>query len=152
MPMACSHHCYPRPIASVVFALALLISGQNSTLTGTLIDRYYEGFIDVQIPAWMRPLDWPLYHYYPRVLGYPYFWRMLPFTHDDCKPNYFEPPITLCRFPIDTVYLQSINYGDICKFILVKMFCLSDWNHDCDCEYASDLFFNILKCNKKFHK
>jgi manganese transport protein len=44
-------------IASFVFALALLISGQNSTLTGTLAGQVImEGFINITIPAWLRRL------------------------------------------------------------------------------------------------
>jgi manganese transport protein len=44
-------------IASFVFAIALLISGQNSTLTGTLAGQIImEGFIDIKIPAWARRL------------------------------------------------------------------------------------------------
>ena len=42
-------------IASLVFALALLISGQNSTITGTLAGQIVmEGFINLQIRPWAR--------------------------------------------------------------------------------------------------
>jgi manganese transport protein len=45
------------PIASTVFALALLASGQNSTLTGTLAGQIVmEGFLDMRIAPWMRRL------------------------------------------------------------------------------------------------
>jgi manganese transport protein len=45
------------PIASTLFALALLASGQNSTLTGTLAGQIVmEGFLDISLPAWMRRL------------------------------------------------------------------------------------------------
>lgn len=41
--------------ASVVFALALLASGQNSTITGTLAGQIVmEGFLDLQLPMWLR--------------------------------------------------------------------------------------------------
>ncbi|THD38071.1 MAG: divalent metal cation transporter [Sphingomonas sp.] len=41
--------------ASVVFALALLASGQNSTITGTLAGQIVmEGFLDIRLPAWLR--------------------------------------------------------------------------------------------------
>lgn len=44
-------------LASFVFALALLISGQNSTLTGTLAGQIImEGFVQIKIPAWLRRL------------------------------------------------------------------------------------------------
>jgi len=43
--------------ASVLFALALLASGQNSTLTGTLAGQIVmEGFINVRLRPWMRRL------------------------------------------------------------------------------------------------
>jgi manganese transport protein len=43
--------------ASTVFALALLASGQNSTLTGTLAGQIVmEGFLDLRIRPWLRRL------------------------------------------------------------------------------------------------
>ncbi|HTR20264.1 MAG TPA: Nramp family divalent metal transporter [Gemmatimonadales bacterium] len=43
--------------ASLVFALALLASGQNSTLTGTLAGQIVmEGFLNIRIRPWLRRL------------------------------------------------------------------------------------------------
>ncbi|WP_345235994.1 Nramp family divalent metal transporter [Hymenobacter saemangeumensis] len=43
--------------ASTVFAVALLASGQNSTLTGTLAGQIVmEGFLDLKLKPWMRRL------------------------------------------------------------------------------------------------
>jgi manganese transport protein len=43
--------------ASVVFAIALLASGQNSTLTGTLAGQIVmEGFLDIRLRPWVRRL------------------------------------------------------------------------------------------------
>ena len=43
--------------ASAVFALALLASGQNSTLTGTLAGQIVmEGFLNLRIRPWLRRL------------------------------------------------------------------------------------------------
>jgi manganese transport protein len=43
--------------ASVVFAIALLASGQNSTVTGTLAGQIVmEGFLDIRLPVWQRRL------------------------------------------------------------------------------------------------
>jgi manganese transport protein len=43
--------------ASVVFALALLASGQNSTLTGTLAGQIVmEGFLSIRLRPWLRRL------------------------------------------------------------------------------------------------
>ncbi|MEO8227755.1 MAG: Nramp family divalent metal transporter [Gemmatimonadota bacterium] len=43
--------------ASVLFAVALLASGQNSTITGTLAGQIVmEGFLDIRLPPWLRRL------------------------------------------------------------------------------------------------
>ncbi len=43
--------------ASVVFAVALLASGQNSTITGTLAGQIVaEGFLNLKLPVWLRRL------------------------------------------------------------------------------------------------
>jgi manganese transport protein len=45
------------PVAALIFALALLFSGQNSTLTGTLAGQIVmEGFLDLRIRPWLRRL------------------------------------------------------------------------------------------------
>ncbi|MDY3529586.1 Nramp family divalent metal transporter [Riemerella anatipestifer] len=44
-------------LASIVFAIALLASGQNSTLTGTLAGQIVmEGFINIKLKPWLRRL------------------------------------------------------------------------------------------------
>ena len=44
-------------LASIVFAVALLASGQNSTLTGTLAGQIVmEGFLDIRLKPWLRRL------------------------------------------------------------------------------------------------
>lgn len=45
------------PLAAIVFALALLLSGQNSTLTGTLAGQIVmAGFLDLRLAPWLRRL------------------------------------------------------------------------------------------------
>ncbi|MCU7541594.1 Nramp family divalent metal transporter [Riemerella anatipestifer] len=44
-------------LASIVFAMALLASGQNSTLTGTLAGQIVmEGFLNIKLKPWLRRL------------------------------------------------------------------------------------------------
>jgi manganese transport protein len=44
-------------LASILFAVALLASGQNSTLTGTLAGQIVmEGFVNIRIKPWLRRL------------------------------------------------------------------------------------------------
>lgn len=45
------------PIASGIFAIALLCSGQNSTITGTLAGQIVmEGFLNIRLRPWLRRL------------------------------------------------------------------------------------------------
>ena len=55
--------------ASTAFALALLASGQNSTLTGTLAGQIVmEGFLNIRIRPWMRRLITRLIAIIPAVI------------------------------------------------------------------------------------
>jgi manganese transport protein len=57
------------PLAGVVFALALLASGQNSTLTGTLAGQIVmEGFLNIRIRPWARRLITRLVAIVPAVV------------------------------------------------------------------------------------
>jgi manganese transport protein len=57
-------------VASFVFALALLISGQNSTLTGTLAGQIIlEGFINIEITPWLRRLIGRIITIIPALIG-----------------------------------------------------------------------------------
>ncbi len=57
------------PVASVLFALALLASGQNSTLTGTLAGQIVmEGFLNIRLRPWLRRLITRLIAIIPAVI------------------------------------------------------------------------------------
>jgi manganese transport protein len=54
---------------SILFGVALLASGQNSTLTGTLAGQIVmEGFLNIRIPAWLRRLITRLIAIIPAVI------------------------------------------------------------------------------------
>lgn len=56
-------------LASVLFAIALLASGQNSTITGTLAGQIVmEGFLNIRLPAWLRRLITRLIAIIPAVI------------------------------------------------------------------------------------
>jgi len=58
------------PIASALFALALLASGQNSTLTGTLAGQVVmEGFLNLRLRPWLRRLITRLIAIVPAVIA-----------------------------------------------------------------------------------
>lgn len=55
--------------ASVMFAVALLASGQNSTITGTLAGQIVmEGFLNITLPGWLRRLITRLIAIVPAVI------------------------------------------------------------------------------------
>ena len=57
------------PVASALFALALLASGQNSTLTGTLACQIVmEGFLNIRLRPWLRRLITRLIAIAPAVI------------------------------------------------------------------------------------
>ncbi len=55
--------------ASTLFAIALLASGQNSTITATLAGQIVmEGFLNIRLPAWLRRLVTRLLAIVPAVI------------------------------------------------------------------------------------
>lgn len=57
------------PVASMLFAFALLASGQNSTLTGTLAGQIVmEGFLNIRLRPWLRRLITRLVAIVPAVI------------------------------------------------------------------------------------
>ncbi len=55
--------------ASILFGVALLAAGQNSTLTGTLAGQIVmEGFLNIRLPAWIRRLVTRLIAIIPAVI------------------------------------------------------------------------------------
>lgn len=62
------------PVLSTLFAVALLASGQNSTITGTLTGQVVmEGFIHMKIPSWARRIITRLLSVIPVFLCTLYF-------------------------------------------------------------------------------
>ena len=56
-------------VAATLFAVALLASGQNSTITGTLAGQIVmEGFLDLRLPPWLRRLATRLVAIVPAVV------------------------------------------------------------------------------------
>lgn len=56
-------------MASILFGVALLASGQNSTVTGTLAGQIVmEGFLNLRLPPWFRRLVTRLIAIIPAVI------------------------------------------------------------------------------------
>ena len=107
-------------VASTIFALALLASGQNSTLTGTLAGQVVmEGFLNIRIAPWLRRMITRLIAIVPAVCVIAYFgekqttnliiasqvvlsmqlgfavWPLMRFTNDKTKMGEFANPLWL---------------------------------------------------------
>ena len=105
-------------VASILFAVALLASGQNSTLTGTLAGQIVmEGFINIRLRPWLRRLITRLLAVIPAVAVIGYFgeskttqlliasqvvlsmqlgfavWPLLRFTGEKAKMGEFVNPL-----------------------------------------------------------
>jgi manganese transport protein len=62
------------PFASFLFAIALLCSGQNSTLTGTLAGQIVmEGFLNIRLRPWLRRLITRLIAIIPAIIAVAYY-------------------------------------------------------------------------------
>ena len=62
------------PLASFLFAIALLCSGQNSTLTGTLAGQVVmEGFLNIRLAPWLRRLITRLLAIIPAIITVAYY-------------------------------------------------------------------------------
>jgi len=62
------------PLASGLFAVALLCSGQNSTLTGTLAGQVVmEGFLNIRLAPWLRRLVTRLLAIVPAIVAVAFY-------------------------------------------------------------------------------
>jgi manganese transport protein len=97
--------------ASTAFALALLASGQNSTLTGTLAGQIVmEGFLNIRIRPWLRRLITRLIAIIPAVIV-----SIIGASRDgqaaDPQPGDPEPAAVVRRLSAGNVHLQQAQDG-----------------------------------------
>src|SRR6267378_1551967 len=127
--------------ASVLFAVALLASGQNSTLTGTLAGQIVmEGFLNFRITPWLRRLITRLIAIVPAVLVIGIFgegkttqllvasqvvlsmqlgfavWPLMRFTSEKAKMGNFANP----------VWIKILGWATACIIIVLNVKLLLD--------------------------
>jgi manganese transport protein len=127
--------------ASMLFAVALLASGQNSTLTGTLAGQVVmEGFINVRLRPWMRRLLTRLIAIVPAICVIGFFgegkttellvasqvvlsmqlgfavWPLMQFTGEKAKMNGFE----------NTLWLKILGWTTAAIIIILNLKLLFD--------------------------
>jgi manganese transport protein len=132
--------------ASAVFALALLASGQNSTLTGTLAGQIVmEGFLEIRLRPWLRRLITRAIAIVPAVIVSIYFgesgtakllilsqvilslqlsfavFPLVQFTGERAKMGEFVNPAWLKAL----AWTVAVTIGALNAWLLVQTF--SDW-------------------------
>jgi manganese transport protein len=109
------------PIASALFALALLASGQNSTLTGTLAGQIVmEGFLNIRLRPWLRRLLTRLLAIVPAVIvtaiyGESGTARLLVFSQVVLSLQLSFAVIPLIRFTSDRRKMGRFASGPVIK-------------------------------------
>ena len=131
------------PIASALFAFALLASGQNSTLTGTLAGQIVmEGFLNIRLRPWLRRLITRLIAIVPAVITAAFFGAsgtakllllsqvilslqlsfavipLIAFTSDRRKMGEFVSPL----------WLKGLAWFAAAVIVLLNAKYLSDWS------------------------
>ena len=98
--------------ASVVFAVALLASGQNSTLTGTLAGQIVmEGFINIRLRPWLRRLITRAHRNHSRRLRHRLFWRRQNHATARRQPGRFIHATWFCRLAVDALHRRKSQDG-----------------------------------------
>ncbi len=99
-------------VASILFAVALLASGQNSTLTGTLAGQIVmEGFLNIRITPWLRRLITRLIAHRTRNRGDRCFRRRQNDGIADCQPGLFKHATRVRRVAANAIYRRKSQNG-----------------------------------------
>ncbi|XCI75618.1 MAG: Nramp family divalent metal transporter [Flavobacteriales bacterium] len=110
-------------LASVLFAVALLASGQNSTLTGTLAGQIVmEGFVNIRIKPWVRRLITRLIAIVPAmvvaiVYGEKGTAQLLVFSQVILSLQLSFAVIPLITFTNDKQKMEYFANGPLLKFL-----------------------------------
>ena len=100
--------------ASVLFAAALLCSGQNSTLTGTLAGQIVmEGFLHWRLKPWLRRLITRSMAIIPAAIVIGVMGEGHVDLASDPEPGDFELSVAVCRGALDSIYRRPLQDGRI---------------------------------------
>ena len=111
-PTSCCRRCSARRWRASLFAVALLCSGQNATLTGTLAGQIVmEGFINIRLRPWLRRLITRLIAIIPAIIVDPDLRRARhrPAAHPE--PGDPEPAAAVRRLSAGDVHQRSHQDG-----------------------------------------
>ena len=107
--------------ASTAFALALLASGQNSTLTGTLAGQIVmEGFLNIRLRPWLRRLITRLIAIVPAAIVAIFYGESGTAQAAHPQPGDFEPATLVRRLSARRVHVGSRQDGRVRQSALAQ--------------------------------
>ena len=114
MPTCCSIPLLGATVASTLFAVALLFSGQNATLTGTLAGQIVmEGFLNIRLRPWLRRLITRLIAIVPAVIVIAIYGERRIGTAHRAEPGDPQPAAAVRHFPARPVHEQPRSDGAV---------------------------------------
>jgi hypothetical protein len=126
--------------ASVLFAVALLASGQNSTITGTLAGQIVmEGFLDIRLPPWLRRLVTRLIAVVTSDRRYAVLRRIGHGATAGAVASDTQSAITVCGNTIGQVHQRSRKDGRADKSALGHLDRMGDDSADYHAQYQAHL-------------
>ena len=100
--------------ASILFAVALLASGQNSTLTGTLAGQMVmEGFLNIRLTPWLRRLITRLIAIIPAVIVIGIYGESGANRFAYSQSGYFILTAIFCSIPLVTFTSDRKKMGEL---------------------------------------
>ena len=106
-------------VASTLFAVALLFSGQNATLTGTLAGQIVmEGFLNLRLRPWLRRLITRLIAIVPAVIVIAIKGEEGLGPASGAQPGDSQPAAAVRHLPARPVHEQREADGTVCDRVL----------------------------------
>ena len=121
--------------ASTMFALALLASGQNSTLTGTLAGQVVmEGFLNIRLRPLAAPADHTRSRDYSGGGGYGVLGNGWHGQAAGVEPGHSKYAAEFCCLPAGHVYQRPAKDGRVHQYALGKVAGVADCDRNCNSE------------------
>ncbi len=109
-------------VASILFAVALLASGQNATLTGTLAGQIVmEGFINIRLRPWLRRLITRLIAVIPAVFVIGYFGEAKTTDLLIASQGRVVHATGFCHLAADALHRRKAKMGEFVNPLWIKI-------------------------------
>ena len=138
-------------LASTIFAFALLASGQNSTLTGTLAGQIVmEGFLNIRLRPWLRRLITRLIAIIPAIIVTILYGEQGTGQLLVLSQVILSLQLSFAVFPLVQFTSEKAKMGCFANKLWLRIFCLDCCRVYCIVEYlfaTSDLLSRIIFWN-----